>query len=492
MKLAGWVSEDTPFWTRRPRTDDDWNSLVAEYGDDPHLLVPLRQCLRVARDGGCQTVVIENRYVDADYRSEFSAFWSLKFAGRPGFTRRMHFFTAELEDDAIHWLPDDTGYLGYIVLRPVATGVVGRTLLAPPPELTARKATLATITERVSLFGTDLTVEGVPFCTQDGEFIRCAHAATWICHYGAVRRGLAGRHVSARLVEHSPTMLSYDRPLPSTGMNYQQMQAVFSATGQPALMYVLGDLPTVQGVPDPPPVSGTPAGGWDTRLFSVICRYLNSGFPVLVGTPDHAFVLVGYYEEVVGTDKLIRFIACDDQVGPYEVIDNPLADIRGGPWEAVMIPLPPRAFLPGEAAENDAYETLIAFKYATSVPDRWVELGNQLEVKELSLRTMLVSNRDYKRHLLEQGRADDVVRALRLAPLSNWVWVVEAHDRSAREAGKACAVAEFVYDSTSFEYPEPRRLAVSYPGITVTIPPDKGVEQIAAGTFKPWNSQFVH
>lgn len=157
-----------------------------------------------------------------------------------------------------------------------------------------------------------------------------------------------------------------------------------------------------------------------------------------------------------------------------------------------MIPLPSRAFLPGEAAENDAYETLIAFKYATSVPDRWVELGNQLEVKDLSLRTMLISNRDYKRRLLSQSRPGGVIRALRLAPLSNWIWVVEAHDRAARAAGKPCAVAEFVYDSTSFEYPEPRRLAVSYPGLTVTIPPDKGTERVAASTFKPWKSQFLH
>jgi hypothetical protein len=492
LNLAGWVSEDTPFWTRRPRTDDDWHAVAAEYGDDAQLLGPLRRCLQVARDGGCRTIVVENRYVDADYRSEFSAFWSLKFAGRPGFTRRMHFLAAEIDDNDVYKLPADVGYLGYVVLRPVPTGVVGRTVLAPPLDLLDRGATLVTVTETVSLFGADLTLEGVPFCTQDGEFIRCAHAATWICHYGSYRRGLTGRYVTARLVEYSPTMLSYDRPLPSTGMNYQQMQAVFSGTGQPALMYVLGDLPTVQGVADPTPVPDSPAGAWDTRLFSVICRYLNSGFPVLVGTRDHAFVVVGYYEEVVEDEKLIRFVACDDQVGPYEVIDNPLVDTRGGPWEAVMIPLPPRVFLPGEAAENDAYETLIAFKSAKSVPDRWIELSTELEAKELSLRTMLVSNREYKKRLPDQGRPDEVVRALRLAPLSNWVWVVEAHDRSARETGKPCAVAEFVYDSTSFEYPEPRRLAVSYPGITVTLPPDKGKERVAAGAFDAWKSQFLN
>ena len=45
-------------------------------------------------------------------------------------------------------------------------------------------------------------------------------------------------------------------------------------------------------------------GAWDTRLFSIICRYLNSGFPVLVGTTNHAFTLVGWYREDAG--KLVK------------------------------------------------------------------------------------------------------------------------------------------------------------------------------------------
>jgi hypothetical protein len=490
MDLGGWVSESEAFWTYRPDDDDAWESLATAYGG--HQV--LRECLHVAREGGCKTVVVENRYVDADYRSEFSAFWSLKFAGRPGFARRMHFFAEEIEDAAVHAVSPDAAYLGYVVLRPVSTGTVGRAVLKPPPRITDQRATLATISDRVSFFGTELHVTGVPFCQQDGEFIRCAHAAAWICHFTAYGRAIVPRHVTAKLVEYSPTLLSFDRPLPSTGMNYHQMQAVFNRLGQPALMYALGSLPTVQGVDEPtPPHADAPGGEWDTRLFSVICRYLNSGFPVLVGTLDHAFVIVGYYEEQTDDGKLIRFIACDDQVGPYEVIDNPLRDGRRGPWEALMVPLPPRAWLPGEAAENDAYETLFGLQFGDSnvVPEAWIDLGRRVASNDVSLRTMLIPGREYKQKLLAQNRPADVVRELRLARLSNWVWVVEAHDRDARTAGNPCVLADFVYDSTSFELPTPNRLAVSYPGLTVVVPPDKGKSTTALGSFSNWRSQLL-
>ncbi len=124
--------------------------------------------------------------------------------------------------------------------------------------------------------------------------------------------------------------------------------------GMPALMYVLGELPTVLGVPDPEEDPDKPPGEWDTRLFSVISRYVNSGFPVLVGTEGHAFVVVGWYRD---GDRM-RFVANDDEIGPYDIIELPMADPHRGPWEALMVPLPPRVFMTGESAESDAYETL--------------------------------------------------------------------------------------------------------------------------------------
>jgi hypothetical protein len=475
MDLAGWVDPDRAYWSHRPRAGADWDALVDEYGG--RRPGPLRQALRVAAESGCRTVVVENRYVDADYRSEYSAFWSSRFQPPPGFARRVHFFTADLTDDQLHALPSDSGYLGYLNLRPVEDGPVGRALLQPPPSITGHGAVLTTVEDEISFFGNDLTVRGVPFCQQDREFLRCAHAACWVLAYAAYRRRLIGRQHTSQIVRLSPSHLSFDRPLPSGGMNYHQMQAVFGQMGLPALMYFFGGLPTVQGIPNPTPVPNQKPGEWDVRLFSVICRYLNSGFPVLVTTKTHAFVVVGWYRE----NGLIRFIASDDEIGPYDVIENPLSDPIRGPWEGMMVPLPPRVLMTGEAAENDAYETLYSLGFSTTVPSQWIDLGKRLIAGEISRRTTLVRGRDWKAHLAEQGRSDPSVEALRLARASHWVWVVEAHDRAARDAGDPCVLAEFVYDATSYDK-RPTRLAVSYPGATVVVPPAQGARVAVAGT----------
>ncbi len=161
--------------------------------------------------------MVENRYIDADFRSDFSTFWSKRFDTVPQFCRRVHFFRRVLSDAQLHQLPVDPGYLGYSMLRPGphADGHIGRTVLVPPAAL--RSATLATIYDEVSLFGNRLAVNGAPFSEQDGEYLRCAHAAIWVCHYSAFRRGLVGRQLTADLVALTPALLSAVRALPRPG-----------------------------------------------------------------------------------------------------------------------------------------------------------------------------------------------------------------------------------------------------------------------------------
>ena len=52
----------------------------------------------MARESGCQTIIVEHRYIDLDFRSEHAAFWSMRFQVPPPFTRRLHFFTSDIED----------------------------------------------------------------------------------------------------------------------------------------------------------------------------------------------------------------------------------------------------------------------------------------------------------------------------------------------------------------------------------------------------------
>lgn len=375
---------------------------------------------------------------------------------------------------------------------PHRDGRVARTVIAPPPQL--REATLATIEDEVSLFGNKLTVVGVPFLEQDGEFLRCAHAAIWSCHYSAFKRGLIGRRLTAELADMTPALLSADRALPSRGMVLEQIQAVFDATGQPALRYMLSQLPTVPGVEVPPPLLNKegkelPAGLWDTRMFSVICRYLNSGFPVMIVNASHGWNLVGWFRR----QGKIRFVACDDQVGPYEVVDSPFTDHRA-PWLAIMVPLPPKVYMSGEIAETWGHQSLRQFGLRSGAPVRWLSLAEALArtPKGVSLRTFLRDSRRYKAMLTSQGRSTEVVDALRMARLPNYVWVVEAHDRACREAEKPSVLAEIVFDPHSSDHVHraPRMDSIGLPGLTAVMPPEGGTPVPVATRAGPWRSQL--
>jgi hypothetical protein len=490
--MAPWVDPDTHGWVHHPRTAADWEKLLSEHGAAPD--APLASVFRAVRANRCRTVIVENRYVDPDYRSEYSAFWSHRFLDRPAFARRLHFFRRRIPDERVHHLPANHGYLGYCTLRPLAHGLVGRTMIAPPDRLSAKKATLTLATDKVSLWGNALEVRAAPFCEQDLEYLRCAHAAAWMCHYYATCEGLVGRKLTSELVALTPVSGNVDRALPSKGLYPHQLQAIFGATGQPALFYGISHLPSVEGVVDPAPKTEhdgkTPVdpGLYDTRIFSVLCRYLNAGFPVLVGTIDHAFVVVGWYRE---HGNRIRFVVCDDQRGPYEVVNSPFTD-RRAPWRTLMVPLPPKVYLSGEVAESTTHYLIRAWASNAIALPEWKLLADALtrkESKEISLRTFLRSNLEYKGRLDEQGRGADAVRALRLARLPHWVWVVEAHDRKRREEGKPSVLAEVVYDSTSSDN-TPFWLAMSMPGFTTTSPPDQGKPEAVQTPLHPWRTHL--
>ena len=449
---------------------------------DPDAKRPLERILRIVEGLGCRTVLIERRYVDPDYRSDYSRFWSHTFEGRDPFATRLHFFTRHIDEAELHALPAESelGYLGYSVMRPTPRGPVGRTLIPPPKELVRSGVVLTLVEDTVHVFGQRLTVRGAPFCQQDGQFFRCAHAAAWMCHYNAALRGLAAREVTATFADAAPVALSSDRLLPSHGMNSFQLQATFAALGLPAIAYELEKLPSVGGVTDPKHQLGRPAGEWDTRLFSIACRYLNSGFPVLVGTEsDHAFTLVGWYQD---GDEMIRFVANDDVDGPYMQIDSPFTDKEARhPWETFMIPLPPSVLVSGEEAEDSAFSTLtLSASRAEGGVTELAKLGDgdgdgdgEAKVK---LRTGLRDGSAYKAMAAERGLPEDVVRMIRLAQLPHYVWVTEAHLVEACSDGGPCVVAEIVHDSTS-DGNGPRADLLLLPGAGVTFPPADGAAQ---------------
>lgn len=153
-----------------------------------------------------------------------------------------------------------------------------------------------------------------------------------------------------------------------------------------------------------------------------------------------------------------------------------------------MVPLPPKVYLSGEMAESTAHFLIRAWGQSGGSA-AWQQLAQALTNGHISLRTFLRSNVDYKRALAEQDRGAEAQRALRLARLPHFAWVVEAHDRAARVAGRPSVRAEFIFDSTSNDR-DPRLDAFTLPGVTVILPTDGGQRVVAGASGGAWASQL--
>ena len=443
----------------------DWDDLRSRY--EPNLLRrPFERCLEIAQAGGAQSVVIETRYVDLDYRSEYSSFFSKTFAEIPDTTHRLHFFDTDLSTEDLADLSDRTqaGYLGYLIVRPSRLGRVGRTMLVPPPDLA--DAVQTAVSDRVNFFGHVLEVSGVPFVQQDTQFGRCAHAAAWMCHHTAHLRGDVPPRPMADFSLLADASVAEGRPLPSQGLTGLQLSNLMRELDLPPIVYRMGSLPGSGQEPSLPAHSDKDdPGTWDTRAIAVLCRFLNSSYPMLVGTHEHAFVIIGYRREESAGKHWIRFIRHDDQRGPYLLVDNVLADIdpatgdQHSPWQLLLAPVPNRLWLLPEAAERTG-RALIQRYDALAGTDTLAGLD---QVGRLTFRTVAMTSASYKQAAVQRGLDPQSARELRLARFSRLIWVVEAIDRQAREVGQPSVLGEVIFDSTSSDM-APGVLALRVPG----------------------------
>lgn len=476
MRLRDWNYPD-PAEVLHPTNDAEWAAALDRYLGSFNDL-PLMRCVEVARSLGAQSLAVETRYLDLDYRSEFSAYYSRQFADVPDSAHRLHFFRDRLTARSLWRLASKSGYLGYVVVRPASTGLVSRALLPPPPDL--QPAVRTAVIEKVNVFGQPLEVRGVPFAQQDAQLGACAHAAAWMCHYTAHLRGDTGRRTKAEFSLKADASLHPDRATPSGGLTVMQLSDLFRTFELPAIFYRVGDLPS-PGLPwqpaDPvaPAVIPTPSPGtWDHRIVPIVCRHLNSGNPVLVGTSNHAFILCGYRRRPPPNTGWIEFVRHDDQAGPYRLVTNVLNDVDPatgkvyGPWSTLQVPLPEKVWLAPEVAERKGGEYLrnasqqIAAAWPGALP--FTSLDQLIAGQHLALRTYVTRSNDFKGRLSARGLPTSIRREYSLARLPRFVWVVEAVDRQLRDAGQPCVIGEAVLDATSSDH-DPQQLALHVHGV---------------------------
>ncbi|GAC1382476.1 MAG: hypothetical protein NVSMB48_13090 [Marmoricola sp.] len=433
LSFDEWAKDDEPGVVIDVTNGTGWDEIRDRYtvGVDE----PLERIIAIAHQHGVKSVIVEHRYIDADWRSEHANFYGSTFRRYPSVTHRLHFFAASIAPDFSNLEEHAESYRGYSVMRPLSATPVGRTMIKPPPELDA--ATLVEGTERINLFGFDLNITAMPFISQDAQYLRCAHASIWmVLRHAYLNHGLPKR-TPGDVREAATGGLLVGRQLPSDGLSTSQMLNALDRLGLPTGM--------LEPVPDPGPGMKPPPGS--TTLYGTVCRYVNSDLPPIVISDCHAWVVVGWDRTPSGGHDALTIWRHDDARGPYIRVDNPWAepDPAHNPWRWVLTPLMPRMNLDAERAEATGAAIL------TLAVKAWANGGRASVAAasgDLTFRTYAVTSSAYKRRLRARSLDPELVQLYRTTQMPKYVWVVEVVDRIARKKGLPNVMGEVVLDST--------------------------------------------
>jgi len=466
---------------------------------------PLERIIEIAEDHRVESVVIERRYIDPDYRSEHSRFYSGTFREHPSFCDRLHFFTRATPAD-LNLSTMQDAYVGYSVMRPASSNPVGRTMLAPPQELADGCACVAT--EEVHPFGYPLRIAAMPFISQDEEYLRCAHAAQWMVLYHAYLAHGLPRRLPEDIHDASRNGRVVGRTVPAEGLSPSQILRSLQA------------LQLSAGMAELPHDSRETSKERNNSLFAMLCRYVNSSMPPIVVSNAHAWVVVAYKQSGKRRHDDTVLYRHDDSRGPYMPVTDPWKeeqeDLRK--WWLAIPPMPQRLYLSAERAESIGAFWLrdglsaARERFATSTADdllpepieaaRFAEQGERInELKEaldndgIVLRTYAVRSHQFKAEA--EGRLLSSIALLyRAAHLPGHIWVIEALDRNLSSKGEHCVRGEVIVDPTTNHTSRPDDtsrsaiLAIHFAGMAFSYHPDFADDPSVVLTeeFKPYGT----
>ena len=303
------------------------------------------------RDSAVQTIVVEEDYIDRDFLEDFAAYHVRSFYPYRRRCARLHFFSTQFNRKQFLELVDaapgakltlkalQPNYIGFMVIKPLPSTVVGRTCLKPySDDETAKRLYPVIGLERVDLFGIKLEVYTLPFQEQDRDVAACASSALWSIF-----------HATGRLFQHSfpsPAKITAaatlrigqdDRVLPNgSGLTSRQMaDAIRSVDLEPyqfALQDQNRDGGEAKSTSDRTSILKIAVAAYSrlgipcllqvqtNDLESPSCQKRRSTHAVAVSgyrMPDVAPVPYGKSGTLFAATRMTKLYAHDDQVGPF-------------------------------------------------------------------------------------------------------------------------------------------------------------------------------
>lgn len=498
-------------------------ALTREFGSKFGDVLVFENILKHAHHAlGCRSVLIEEEYIDKDYRNEFSNLYSKMFKKVDSYCKRLHFFRAQLSDEKQVFTEDEAnlGYCGYTVIRPLEVGKVGRTSLAVHRDNPHLEYPLCTTQLTSHLQGRDFNIEGSPFIQQDSMVMCCAHAAIW----------MAARYMHEEF--GFPEWLPYEisenasryftllpRILPTEGLTALEISNALTNMGYSPTMHSkpkLSECETEEG-------HQRSLDSWDPTRW--IYRYIESGIPVIALFPDHVATIIGHtfapdrwrrqFHEVSDPDTLSAcyshncvdgYIMHDDAVGPYRILPVSLDDEAGhvnlgredllplddedSPYrslddmEEFIVPLPEKVYILAEHIDDIVKGLLLKGPHADMLYQNVLTIAKRSNRTALEflrnlrssdnpmlLRVFFAKTVDYKRGLSEPEPDDQVhprvLEEYRKLHMPRFVWIIQITNPSyyCKESQEERKIlGEILLDATANKLGLPY-LAIHLPGI---------------------------
>lgn len=411
---------------------------------------PLNRVIELAQLHHVQSVVVELRYQDPDYRSEYTRYFAGKFRHHAPICHRLHFFRSTVRAADVTRLDQpkfSNNYVGYSVMRLNRLSPVGRTMMLPPPfpeGLVGARWCLAV--ETVRPFGCRLAIKAMPFMSQDGHFGTCADVVLWTVLYHAHLRYAAPRFVLGD-IRAARSLVSVG-DVRSDGTFDSDIAANLRRLGlSPSMRALPADSRLNEKFLHHPWLGTTAdlkeAARRDQRDDALrrFERNVDSQVPTVVLSKHHSWTVVGHGENA-SSGALVLYCH-DDGLGPYCRVDNPWfgGDIPlTGEWLTTIVPLPPRVSLRGDEAEEVGIAAFLGQPFEPSYADKIAD-------GSLTFRTYLLRSNAFKKGVV--GRVPGSVADLyRKWSFPGFVWIVEAHDASLECEQRV--VGEVIVDATAY------------------------------------------
>jgi hypothetical protein len=260
--------------------------LIEEFSIDEKFAIQLSNIYKQHFDELSDTcfLLAETNYVDKVYRDSYYTYYSSKLVPYKRDCVRISIFEGEVKEE---YFTDNNylsviqkNYRGFIILRPTEPQIIGRSIISP---MALKNNGFLSCSAKINttVNSIKVRVDGFPHSSQDSETISCAETTLWAIMEYFGNKYPEYKPVLPSTIIKSLNKVSFERQVPSKGLNIQQMSFALKEFGFGTRIYSLGS--------------------YNNDFKRLLSTYIESGIPIIIaidnrhkgGGIGHALLCIG-------------------------------------------------------------------------------------------------------------------------------------------------------------------------------------------------------